>query len=141
MAIETVRISAQGREQLSRLKRYTGVEHWNTLCRWALCVSLTEPTHPPEIKQKGEAAIEMSWKTFGGAYAEIYWALLEDRCRRDGMTPNPERLAEQFSLHLHRGLGYLAANRRLRSVSDLISLALKETDRISDASSSAVVQL
>lgn len=123
MALETIRISAQGKEQLSRLKRYTGVENWNTLCRFAFCVSLAEPTSPPDIKQKGEAAIEMSWKTFGGPYADIYWLLLEDRCRTDGIPLTLDRLADQFRLHLHRGLGYLAANRKLRSVADLVAMA------------------
>lgn len=123
MAIETVRISAQGREQLIRLKRHTGIENWNTLCRWAFCFSLAEPTRPPEIREKGEAAVEMTWKTFGGPYAEICWALLEDRCRRDKIPLQTERLSEQFRLHLHRGLGYLAGNKKLRSVADLVSLA------------------
>jgi DNA sulfur modification protein DndE len=103
MAIETIRISVQGREQLSRLKRYTGIEHWNVLCRWAFCVSLAEPTRPPETKQKSDSAVEMTWKTFGGPYAEIYWALLEERCYREGISLEQERLAEQFRLHLHRG--------------------------------------
>ena len=53
MVIETVRIDEQGREQLIRLKRYTGVEFWNVLCRWALCVSLAEPTKPPFRLFKG----------------------------------------------------------------------------------------
>jgi DNA sulfur modification protein DndE len=120
MSLETVRISSHGREQLIRLKRHTKVENWNVLCRWAFCVSLAERTIPPPQTFKREAAVEMNWRTFGGPYHEIYFALLKQRCKRDGFDLGDDVLAEQFRLHLHRGLGYLAADRRLRSIGDLM---------------------
>jgi len=46
--IETIRISEKGKQQLTRLKRKTGIENWNTLCRWAFCLSLSESSIPPE---------------------------------------------------------------------------------------------
>lgn len=121
MSLETIRISAQGREQLSRLKRYTGIEHWNVLCRWALCVSLAEPTRPPLTIFKVEGGVEMTWKTFGGPDADLYLALLKQRCLADDIQVDEKGLAEQFRLHLHRGLGYLAANKEVRSIADLVS--------------------
>jgi DNA sulfur modification protein DndE len=125
MALETVRITQQGREQLSRLKRYTGIENWNVLCRWSFCVSLAEPTLPPSKAFKGDAAVEMTWKVFGGPYQEVYLALLKERCKRDGFDLSDQTLAEQLRLHIHRGLGYLAANRGLRRIRDLVSLPLE----------------
>src|SRR5271154_1201591 len=104
MSIETVRISAQGREQLIRLKRYTGVENWNVLCRWAFCVSVAEVTKPPATIVKTDGGIEMTWKTFAGPQAELYMALLKNRCVQDGIECDDGNLAEQFRLHLHRGL-------------------------------------
>lgn len=127
MSIETVRISAQGREQLSRLKRYTGVENWNVLCRWAFCVSIAEATKPPMTIVKSEGGVEMTWKTFGGQQAELYLALLKNRCLQDGIDLDDGNLAEQLRLHLHRGLAYLAANRQVRSIVDLIERALIST--------------
>ena len=44
MSLETVRLSQRGKEQLIKLKRVTGIKQWNVLCRWALCVSLADPT-------------------------------------------------------------------------------------------------
>lgn len=35
MPIEHIRLSQQAKEQLTRLKRWTGLKHWNELCRWA----------------------------------------------------------------------------------------------------------
>lgn len=122
MSIETVKIDDQGREQLIRLKRHTGVENWNVLCRWAFCVSLAEPTRPPLRLFKGEPAVEMAWRIFGGAYHELYLALLKQRCRNDGYALTDAVLQEQFRLHLHRGLGYLSADKTVRSIDGLAAL-------------------
>src|SRR3954471_6962727 len=100
VSIETVRINAQGREQLIRLKRYTGIEHWNELCRWALCVSLAEVTRPPATKTGGEGGIEMTWRTFAGAQSDLYLALLKQRCSDDALGTAPETLSEQLRLHI-----------------------------------------
>ncbi len=114
MAIEHIRLSKQAREQLIRIKRYTGIEHWNVLCRWAFCRSLAEVSVPPPARIPADSNVEMSWKVFGGRYHEIYLALLRERCLRDGLGVDDELLASQFRLHLHRGIAYLASDRRLR---------------------------
>ena len=49
-------------------------------------------------------------------------ALLKERCVRDGLGTDPEMLARQFRLHLHRGISYLAGNKKLRKIDDLVSL-------------------
>ena len=122
MAVEHIRLSKQAKNQLIKLKRVTGIEHWNVLCRWALCVSLSEQGIPATAKIPADSNIEMSWKVFGGRYADLYMALLKERCVRDGLGTNPEMLARQFRLHLHRGISYLAGNRALRTIADLVSL-------------------
>lgn len=119
MSLEHIRLSEHAREQLIRLKRHTGIAHWNTLCRWAFCVSLAEPSAPVPTKIPADSSVEMSWRTFGGFYADVYLALLRSRCRRDQIELTDENLSTQFRMHLHRGIGYLAADRRLRNVSDL----------------------
>ncbi|MGD9537111.1 MAG: DNA sulfur modification protein DndE [Alphaproteobacteria bacterium] len=123
MAVEHIRLSQQAKDQLVKLKRVTGIEHWNVLCRWALCVSLAEQSVPPAAKIPADSNVEMSWKVFGGRYADLYMALLKERCVRDGLGTDPETLAQQFRLHLHRGISYLAGNKDLRTVRDLIALA------------------
>ncbi len=40
MSIKQVRLSAEAKEQLIRLKTRTGIGQWNILCRWAFCLSL-----------------------------------------------------------------------------------------------------
>ena len=122
MVVEHIRLSQQAKEQLIKLKRVTGIEHWNVLCRWALCSSLAEQSVPPKSKIPADSNVEMSWKVFGGRYADLYVALMKERCVRDGLGVAPETVAEQFRLHLHRGIAYLAGNRDLRKIDDLIAL-------------------
>jgi len=62
----------------------------------------------------------MTWKVFGGPYHEVYWAVLKERVNRDGLATDDDTLAEQFRLHVHRGLAYLAADRRLRNITELV---------------------
>jgi DNA sulfur modification protein DndE len=67
----------------------------------------------------------MTWPVFGGESNELYLALLKERCARDGLGTSEEVLARQFRLHLHRGIGYLAAPHTIRSIVDLIHLAVE----------------
>ena len=122
MAIEHIRLSQQAKDQLIKLKRVTGIEHWNVLCRWALCLSLAEQSVPPASKIPADSNVEMSWKVFGGRYADLYLALVKERCVRDGLGTDPDTVAQQFRLHLHRGISYLFGNKALRKVDNLVEL-------------------
>lgn len=138
--IETVRINSQGLEQLSRLKRRTGIETRNILCRWAFCASLSEPTPPPPRSFKGEMPVEMSWRVFGGKDHELYLALLKDRCVMDGLGTSEKVLAEQFRLHVHRGLSYLAADKNLKSIAALLRRATDHTGSPDDTDANSTTQ-
>jgi len=127
MAIEHIRLSQQARDQLITLKRRTGISHWNVLCRWALCRSLAEPARPPVIKLTFDSNVEMSWRTFGGDLGDVLWAALRLRCYNDGLPLDEETLAQQFRLHLHRGIGYLVGDPRVTDVAGLASVGLSES--------------
>jgi DNA sulfur modification protein DndE len=124
-AIDHIRLSQQAKDQLIKLKRVTGIEHWNVLCRWAFCVSLAERSVPPASRIPADSNVEMSWRVFGGRYSDIYLALIKERCLRDELEIDPETLAQQFRLHLHRGISYISGNKSLRKIDDLIELALQ----------------
>ncbi len=125
MSIESVRISKQGRDQLITLKRRTKIENWNILCRWALCVSLADPTPPRQIQISTEGGVEMTWKTFGGEYEEIYYLALKERCKRDGHTLDNDSICRQFRLHIHRGIASLMGSADMKTIGDLIGLVTK----------------
>lgn len=123
--VETVRVDERGKSQLVTLKRRTGLKHWNVLCRWALCVSLAEESRPA-AQDSGELSnVEMTWQTFAGKNSDLFAAVLAARCERDRLGNERETLAEQFRLHLQRGLTFLVAN-DTRDVSALASYALSD---------------
>jgi DNA sulfur modification protein DndE len=87
-------------------------------------MSLAEPTPVRAERIPADSSVEMTWRTFGGDCDSIYWALLKARCRRDGLALTADVLAEQFRLHLHRGIGYLAGDPDVRSISGLVRKTL-----------------
>src|SRR4051794_35924341 len=129
MTIKQVRLSAQAKDQLIRLKTKTGITQWNILCRWAFCLSLKQPSPPTPVEVPADSNVEMTWQVFGGEAHELYLALLKERCERDGLGTADDVLAKQFRLHLHRGIGYLATPHAIKSVADLVRLVLDQTDQ------------
>jgi DNA sulfur modification protein DndE len=114
MNVEHVRLSQQAKDHLIALKRYTGIQHWNVLCRWALCTSLAEPTDPPDGKAPSDTALEISWKVFGGQHADVYAALLRHRLKKRGGVQDQAALERLLRGHIHRGVGALLASRGIR---------------------------
>lgn len=124
--IKQVRLSSQAKEQLSRLKAKTGLTQWNILCRWALCVSLRQPTPPTPIEVPADSNVEMTWQTFAGDAHELLLAALRERCVADGLGCADEVVTKQFRLHLHRGISYLATPGAIKSAADLVRLASEQ---------------
>ena len=118
--IERVRISATAEEQLVKLKRITKIKQWNTLCRWALCRSLAESSIPSPVPIKTDSNVEITWNVFGGEMADILLIALKQRCSQDGLDTDVDTLKQQFSLHLHRGIGYLAGDSKIQQIEDLV---------------------
>lgn len=126
MIVKQVRLSQQAKDQLSRLKGKTGIKNWNILCRWALCYSLAEMTLPTDIPIVSDSNLEMSWYTFGGDYYEIYEALVKALCIRMGLDVDNETVAKYFRLNLERGIAHLCGTGFIKSIDDLLHLAVKE---------------
>jgi DNA sulfur modification protein DndE len=122
MSHETVRVSQQGKEQLIKLKRVTRIKQWNVLCRWALCLSLRDPSPPLSTAIPADSNVEMTWRTFAGPHGDVYLALLRYRCHTDGHEVNDASLGATLNAHLHRGIGLLAGDPDLRTVEDLVRL-------------------
>jgi hypothetical protein len=58
----------------------------------------------------------------------------------DGLGTDLDVLARQFRLHLHRGISYLAPPHLIRSIGDLVRLAVTERDRRLTPALTRVVQ-
>ncbi len=126
--LETIRISRQGRDQLIKLRRNTGLENWNILCRWAFCVSLKDLKPPAVFADRLDGGVEMTWKVFAGDQSDVYAVLAIMRARADGVGDTEEAIGGCIRAHLHRGLGYLASGTATRSLSDLTTRWLSRVD-------------
>jgi DNA sulfur modification protein DndE len=121
--IDSIRLGSRAKNQLISLKRKTGIPNWNVLCRWAFVLSLRETSRPRQVTDPLEDGVEMTWRTFGGDYADIYEALIKARCLKDEHELTPSELSRQLRQHIYRGIGYLASSNRITSVAGLSALA------------------
>lgn len=110
MSIESIRLSEKAKQQLITLKRRTGISHWNVLCRWAFCLSIREPTAPPNETIPADSSVEMSWKVFAGPYADVFLALLRTHAHQHDVVDQRESELHLLRLHIHRGISYLGSN-------------------------------
>ncbi|MBX9029829.1 DNA sulfur modification protein DndE [Enterobacter ludwigii] len=102
--IDIIRLSEKQKQQLITLKRKTGIENWNVLCRWALCKSLADPSVPPKENIPSDSNVEMTWRTFAGSEYKIYEAIVLFRCKKDLVGDN---IHDFIKIHISRGLNML----------------------------------
>lgn len=110
------RVSVRARDRLLTLKRRTGIEHWNVLCRWAFIRSVCTDSRPDAVADSPESNVELSWQLFAGEYSDVYCALLAMRAARDGIGPQDDEMGRYFRLHVERGIAMLLGT------TDIVSL-------------------
>jgi len=75
---------------------------------------------PSPIQVHSDSNVEMDWETFGGEDSDVYLLALKQRMKEDRLPLDNDSIAQQFKLHLYRGIAYLASE-KLRDISDLVS--------------------
>jgi DNA sulfur modification protein DndE len=68
----------------------------------------------------------MSWYTFGSEYYELYEALIKAWCIKMGLPADDDTVAKYFRLNLERGIAHLCGTGFIKSIDDLLMLAVKE---------------
>lgn len=126
MIIKQIKLSQKEKDKLIRIKAKTGIEAWNVICRWALCLSMADKSIPFGPDVPSDSNVEMSWGTFGGEYQELYDAVFRERCIEDGIEDDPNQIAKHFRLHLQRGINALAAKTGPRNTSEILALLKPE---------------
>ncbi|MDO6387901.1 DNA sulfur modification protein DndE [Uliginosibacterium sp. 31-12] len=109
--MERVKLTSAARNQLSTIKRRTGIEHNNAICRHALCISLANPSVPPNENFSFSGGLEIDWRTLTGGQEDLYTNLLIIRLLNEGNKISEESIRQAFILHVHRGLSYLVSRR------------------------------
>lgn len=109
--MERIKLNATARNQLATLKRRTGLEHNNAICRHALCISLANPSVPPEESFSFNGGIEIDWRTLTGGEDALYYNLLAIRLHSERRHVTVDLIRQTLVLHVHRGLSYLVSRR------------------------------
>lgn len=109
--IDSIKLSEKQKQQLVRLKSKTGIENWNVLCRWALCMSLAEASIPPVEDIPSDSNVEMSWKVFAGEYADVFLAVLREAFKKQSAQLEGVHFGDFVKLHLNRGISFLSTQR------------------------------
>lgn len=104
--IDSIKLSEKQKQQLVRLKSKTGIENWNVLCRWALCMSLAEDSIPPVEEIPSDSNVEMSWKVFAGEYTDVYLAVLREAYHKQSAHLAGVHFGDFVKLHLNRGISF-----------------------------------
>ena len=100
--IERVRLTAAAKQQLSTLKRRTGIEHYNVIGRHALCASLANKTKVPNEALQYSGGLEIDWKTFAGdSKATFPHILIMSSLADEGEVP-PAAVRKTHHAHVHR---------------------------------------
>lgn len=125
---EMLRLGADVRDNITTIKRRTGITNSNVVCRWALCTSLAEstvPTNPPSQ----DSAVEMTWKVFSGTAGDLYWWLLKVHCHDRGIPLDEVSLNSMLRAHIARGVSYLVGDKTMRDAPSLALLAVRSSAR------------
>lgn len=108
--IERVKLTATAKQQLITLKRRTGIEHYNIICRHALMTSLGNDKALPAEALNFSGGIEIDWKVFAGEAADTYLNLIAIRAKQDKGQVSAETVRATLTSHVHRGLSLLVSN-------------------------------
>ena len=109
--MERIKLTAAAKNQLTTLKRRTGIEHNNALCRHALCISLANPSVPPAENLTFGGGVEIDWRTLTGGQEALYYNLLVVRLISESRRVTNDLVHQTFVQHVHRGLSYLVSRR------------------------------
>lgn len=104
---ESVRLTQSVKEDLGRIKRSTGIKHWNTLCRWALCQSLRDSHQLVLLTAHDQepSNVEIAWRVLGGPEHDAYRAALTMHAIANAIPLDDA--AALINSHISRGVGRL----------------------------------
>jgi len=122
--VDTIRLSQADRERLIRIKRLTGMESWNVLCRWALLLGLNARKGELDELEEGRGALEIKWDTFAGAHSRILTQLIE-WCYHTRQGPKKRTLSQFVHGRLAHGILILSKPGAVQNAASLAKFATR----------------
>lgn len=122
MIKDTIRLSESTKRQLIRVKRITGTDHWNMLCRWALCLSLrmTQTLTCPHGEELSN--VEMTWRTLAGHNDAAFEAIVKYSYDQHRQSSDSLTINVFLQSHIQRGAAELARILKLKKIDALLQL-------------------
>ena len=117
--LEILKTSTNVRNSLTRVRTITGISTWNTLCRWAFCLSVKQTSLPREVDEKLDG-IEIDYDTLVGKSKDIYTQLLINNLVKHKVEINKKNLTKYLNAHVNRGVNIIY-NYKLKDISGLLS--------------------
>ncbi|MFK4075671.1 DNA sulfur modification protein DndE [Ectopseudomonas khazarica] len=108
--IDRIRLTAIAKNQLSTIKRRTGIEHYNSICRYALCLSLANGSRPPEEDFNFNGGLEIEWRVLTSGNDALYLNMILTRIALEEGSTREEDVKRLCVSHIHRGLSYLVSD-------------------------------
>lgn len=122
--IDSIRLTQTDRDRLIRIKRATGIESWNVLCRWALVIGLKESKSSMHESEETRNGIEIKWDTFAGADSRLYTCLIE-WCFRKADHTHRQSIGYFVLSCISHGILVLSKQGALPNISAMAHLALR----------------
>tara|TARA_Y200000002_G_C22620295_1_gene637857 strand:- start:615 stop:986 length:372 start_codon:yes stop_codon:yes gene_type:complete len=118
--LEALKTTTNIKNVLSSIKRVTGIEYWNVICRWALCISLKQKSLPRLVEEKLDG-VEIDYDVFVGKNNSIYTQLLINNLIKHNIEITKSNVYKYLYAHVNRGVSILY-NKKMKSIKDLISI-------------------
>ena len=118
--LEALKTTTNIKNVLSSIKRVTGIEYWNVICRWALCISLKQKSLPRLVEEKLDG-VEIDYDVFVGKNNSIYTQLLINNLMKHNIEITKSNMYKYLYAHVNRGVSILY-NKKMKSIKDLISI-------------------
>ena len=112
--MDAIFTSEASKNFLVQLKRHTGIQTWNVLCRLAFCHSLKDKSLPRNIDEALNG-VEMNYDTFAGTQKGLYLGLLIQNLVKNKVEINKTNLNKYLKAHIGRGI-YILFNKKFRSL-------------------------
>lgn len=116
MKLTKLRLTKDASNRLRFVAGKTGLTP-NLLCRIGFCLSLGEPI-APNPEEYADEDREFNRYTLLGEYDALFVALLQERCRADGIPG--EKLPDYFRAHMNRGVVLL--QQRAKGIAEVAQL-------------------
>ncbi|AFM64480.1 DNA sulfur modification protein DndE [Pseudomonas aeruginosa] len=116
--IDRVRLTAAAKNQLITIKKRTGIVHYNSICRHAMCISLSASSDLVVERLSFSEGLEIDWSVLTGGNEELYINIIKASLGKEDVSE--ELLKDMATAHIHRGLSYIFS----RPDNELFSSAL-----------------